>query len=221
MKKKYVALVCFRSGSKGIKNKNIIKFKNKPLYYWTLKNSTDLNLKTIVSTDYNKSDLKYLNEKILFVKRPKYLAQDNSKIEEVIKHLILNSNLNNINCILLQVTSPLRNTLDIQKCINLYEENNFDLVTTVTKTKNTVLKYGFVNKNIFTSVNNQNFCFSNRQDLPNLYALTGSIYVFNSNWFLKNNGFLNSKIGVIETTNKTSLDIDNKSDYINLKNHEN
>ena len=34
---KNVAIILARGGSKGIKNKNIIKIKNKPLIYWSIK----------------------------------------------------------------------------------------------------------------------------------------------------------------------------------------
>ena len=33
-----IAIILARSGSKRIKKKNIKKFKNKPLIYWTIKN---------------------------------------------------------------------------------------------------------------------------------------------------------------------------------------
>ena len=36
-KKKIVCVIPARSGSKGIKNKNIINLKGKPLIYWTIK----------------------------------------------------------------------------------------------------------------------------------------------------------------------------------------
>ena len=40
MKKKRVhSIILARGGSKGIKNKNLIKFNNKPLIYWTVMQS--------------------------------------------------------------------------------------------------------------------------------------------------------------------------------------
>ena len=56
MKKKIVALILARSGSKRIINKNIKKFKNKPLINWTI--DTAIKSKKfhdiIVSSDSNK-----------------------------------------------------------------------------------------------------------------------------------------------------------------------
>ena len=41
LKKKILAIIPARSGSKGIKNKNIIKIKGKPLIFYTIKSAKD------------------------------------------------------------------------------------------------------------------------------------------------------------------------------------
>ena len=43
-KKKILAIIPARSGSKKIKNKNIIKINKKPLIYFTIKEAKNLNL---------------------------------------------------------------------------------------------------------------------------------------------------------------------------------
>ena len=49
-----VAIIPARGNSKGIKNKNIINFCNKPLIYWTIKQS--LKSKYITQNVYVTSD---------------------------------------------------------------------------------------------------------------------------------------------------------------------
>ena len=51
-----IAFIPIRSGSKGIKNKNIKEFNGKPLCYWTIKSAVEAKLidKVYVSTDSKK-----------------------------------------------------------------------------------------------------------------------------------------------------------------------
>ena len=54
--KKNIAFIPIRSGSKGIKDKNIKKFNGKPLCYWTVKSAAESKLvdEVYVSTDSKK-----------------------------------------------------------------------------------------------------------------------------------------------------------------------
>ena len=56
MKKKFVALICGRAGSKGLKNKNIKNFDGKPLIAWSIllaKKIKEID-RVIVSTESKK-----------------------------------------------------------------------------------------------------------------------------------------------------------------------
>jgi N-acylneuraminate cytidylyltransferase len=101
-----IALILARSGSKRIKNKNIKKFKKKPIIYWTIKNikeSKKFN-KIIVSTD-KKSIAKLVNKfgaETPFI-RPKNISGDRAGTKEVVNHAIRyfeekNFNVKNIAC---------------------------------------------------------------------------------------------------------------------------
>ena len=73
MKKKVYSIILARGGSKGIKNKNLVKVNNKPLIFWTI--SQSLKSKKIdevwVSSDNKKILL--LSKKIgaKIIRRPK------------------------------------------------------------------------------------------------------------------------------------------------------
>ena len=90
-KNKILCLICARSGSKGVKNKNIKKFHGKPLIYWTIKQAKSLpEIKDVfISTDSKKigNVAKKYGAKVPFL-RPKKLAKDNSKEWDVWKHAI-------------------------------------------------------------------------------------------------------------------------------------
>ena len=78
---KILSIIPARSGSKSIKNKNIILYKNKPLIYHTIKSAIKSKYinKILVSTDskrYQKLSIKYGAEAPFL--RPKNISQDNS-----------------------------------------------------------------------------------------------------------------------------------------------
>ena len=80
-----VAIIPARGNSKGIKNKNIINFCNKPLIYWTIKQS--LKSKYIAQNVYVTSDSKDildLSESYgaIPIKRPDELSTDMSSSED-------------------------------------------------------------------------------------------------------------------------------------------
>ena len=113
--------ICMRGGSKGVRNKNLKKILNKPLFYYTFKSAKKSNIFSdiVVSTENNKI-IKTCN---LFgikniVKRPKFLAQDNSPKIPVIRHALLEMekkfNKKYEIIVDLDVTSPLRRVEDIK-----------------------------------------------------------------------------------------------------------
>ena len=84
-----LGIIPARSGSKTIKNKNLIKIKGNPLIYYTLKEAKKSKLisKLIVSTDSIKiaNFCKRKGAEIPFM-RPKKISRDNSKDSDVINH---------------------------------------------------------------------------------------------------------------------------------------
>ena len=121
----FQAIILARGNSKGIKNKNLIKINNKPLLYWTIKNSIESKLvnQTWVSSDSDKI-LKYakgIGAKT--IKRPLELAGDNSSSESGWIHaakFIDNKKINFENIVALQATSPIRGSEDLDKAIKFY-----------------------------------------------------------------------------------------------------
>ena len=92
MKKKVLAIIPARANSKGVKNKNIKIFKDKPLIEHTISFVKDIGLfdEIIVSSDSLKIKKISNKKKIKFHERPKSLALDDSKIEDTILYTLDN-----------------------------------------------------------------------------------------------------------------------------------
>tara|TARA_A100000164_G_C21917939_1_gene779180 strand:- start:1175 stop:1861 length:687 start_codon:yes stop_codon:yes gene_type:complete len=86
-----VCLIPARSGSKRIKNKNILKINNKPIINWTIQTARNSNIfdRICVSTDSLKISniVKKVGVKVPFL-RPKKYATDKSTDEDVINHFL-------------------------------------------------------------------------------------------------------------------------------------
>ena len=89
--KKILGLVIARAGSKGLANKNIKKFKGKPLVQWTLDAAKKSKLldHVIVSTDSKKiiNIAKKLKIDVPFT-RPKKISTAKTEVNYVISHAL-------------------------------------------------------------------------------------------------------------------------------------
>ena len=144
-----VSLIPARSGSKGIVDKNIITYKNKPLIAHTIEQS--LNSKyiedTFVSTDsqkYRDIALKY-GAKTPFL-RPDNISKDLSTDYETFEHFIefLDKHNKKIPDIIvhLRTTYPSREVKDIDEAIEIFVKNydEYDSLRSVVESSQTPYK---------------------------------------------------------------------------------
>ena len=186
---KILCLIPARSGSKGIKNKNIKELNGKPLIAYTIEQAinTKYKMKIIVSTDsqeYADISKKYGAE-VPFL-RPKEISGDLSTDIEFIKHCVdwLKHNQDYIPDIILQlrVTSPLRKVDDINKSLEIFINNfdKYDSLRSVYELDKTPYKMYHIEKNnlipIIKNYNNLNEPFNcGRQNFPKTYIHNGYI----------------------------------------------
>ena len=225
--KKILCIIPARSGSKGLKNKNILKIKNKELIYYPIK--TSLKSKYIDYVLFS-SDSRYFikiarnyKANCPFV-RPKRLSADNTTSYQVIKHGIqfLEKNFNLVfdYIICLEPTSPLTNHIDVDKSIKKIIDKKYKSLVSVMKSEKYSIPYHFdMNKDgkILSTIKNQNFK-KRRQLIKNTYILDGSLYIANINDFLKCKSFITSKtIGHVMPKIK-NFEIDDILDFRIVKN---
>tara|TARA_B100000700_G_C15047046_1_gene858447 strand:- start:28 stop:750 length:723 start_codon:yes stop_codon:yes gene_type:complete len=142
MSKKILAVIGLRSGSKGLKNKNIKKLNGKPLFSYILnsaKKSKYIN-RIIISTDSTKYKkiVKKFGAEVPFL-RPKKYSKKNSEEILFIKDLLrkLKKKENYIPDIIVRLlaTSPFQKTKDIDKAIKIVLNGNYDSSVVISKAR--------------------------------------------------------------------------------------
>lgn len=218
--KRIIALIPARGGSKGLPRKNILLFAGKPLIAWTIEQALASNYldRVIVSTDDNEiADVsKSYGADVPFI-RPKELATDDAKAIDVISHtidyLLKHDGPFDI-LLLLQPTSPLRTSQDIENAIALLFAKKAKAVVSVCEAKhhpywsNTLPEDGCMKDFIRLDILNKN-----RQELPIFYRLNGAIYLTYCDYLKKDSGFFGDRTYAYIMPPERSIDIDTKVDF--------
>jgi CMP-N,N'-diacetyllegionaminic acid synthase len=221
-KKKIIAIIPARIGSKGLKLKNLKKLNSKPLIYWpfkTLKNSKFVD-RIILNTDSNK--IKNLGVKmgveVPFL-RPKHLASDNTKIADVIIHTLKYFERKNIfydYILLLEPTSPLTSSSDINNAIKTLDKNNnkADALVSVAENVSNHPKFSVkLDKNQFIKSLDKSFFDGPRQKIDKVFFYSGNFYLSKVNTFMKKKTFYHKKTMAIVSSKMKSFEIDDELDF--------
>ena len=223
---KFLFLICASGGSKGIKNKNLLKIGKKTL----LQHSIDIAKKTnkfskiVVSTDSKKiaRHAKLNGAEVPFM-RPKKLSRDNSAEIDAWKHAIYFFKKKKIEfdaLVSLPCTSPLRDLSDVVKCIKKFKNNKFDSVISVKKSNrnpyfNMVEKKKHNNYNIV--IRSKKY-IHNRQMAPSTFDVSTVCFISKIKYILKHKNLFDGKVGIVEIPIIRSIDIDSQIDYKIAKN---
>lgn len=177
----FLILVPARSGSKGVKNKNIRFVGGKPLIQWSLETAMQIknDQDTVVLSSDSNEILDLAPESILKVKRPKIYSADTTPMIDVYKHI--ESSLNNwhelTGVILLQPTCPNRNIDQIREAINIFTSEGYSSLISVCNEED------FHPARMYSIEQNRMFSFMptlqgrRRQELSNCYHRNGSLYI--------------------------------------------
>lgn len=209
-RRKIVAIVPARAGSKGFPKKNIQKLGGKTLIDIAIEQGKAVGETVIVSTDISKADIKS-NAEFSYYRRPDALCTDNSNMADVVTDVIENHVLHDKFILLLQPTSPLRSN-DILKEITKNTPEAKEMYLTVVKTEFNTHKSGTIrNGELIAHKCNSDF-FKNRQELETTYKPNGAAYFFRAQDFIDVGSFDFSKLTALEMTLNESIDIDSRSD---------
>tara|TARA_A100001011_G_scaffold368181_2_gene422253 strand:- start:3204 stop:3896 length:693 start_codon:yes stop_codon:yes gene_type:complete len=219
MKKKIICIIPARAGSKGIKNKNMVELKGKPLIYWTIKLAKKVKYfdKIVVSTNSKKiQNYSKKNGVQAPYLRPEIISKDKTPMYKVVKDMTQHYIKNNYipyAVAILQPTSPLRKLSTINKACQIFLKKKYDSLTTIEEIKhNHNPDYIFKNrgefkKKVFEKLKKK----KNRQNEKVFFGLDGGV-IFLTKMAVLNNYLIGGNVGFLKVAMPESIDIDNIND---------
>ena len=216
---KLLCIIPARSGSSGLKHKNVQKLCGIPLLkypYYISKRLKFIN-DTVLTSD-SKSYLNLINDKkIIKILRPKKYAKSRSKIIDVIKHVLKKLKKKYDYLLLLEPTSPLTDYKEIEYVykILLKKKLTYDFAVSIVS----LAKYNSAFSIKADSFKKKlNFPKStNRQFQKKEYFVSGNFYLAKISKLISNGGFISRRTFGFEIKKSIHLDIDTKIDLLLAK----
>lgn len=217
---KVLCTICCRSGSVGVKDKNIREVNGLPLMAYTINTAKEWGGYTdfIISTDSQKyCDVAGEYGCESYFLRPAVLADSKSGKVAVIRHALCE--MEKIKgyeydyVVDLDVTSPLRSAEDIRVAFEQCVEKDLDIVYSVCEAR----KNPYFNMVELDENGYPHLCKKlpgdvlSRQTAPKVYELNASIYVYKREFLLEANTVFSDKAG-IHVMEADSIDIDSEED---------
>ncbi len=217
---KILAIIPARKNSKGLPGKNTKNFLGKPLFVHSIDHAMGSKLIDDIVVTSDSSDINLISSKIgvQCIPRPENLATDTAHTPDAITHAVewikqrtgMEYNL----IVMLQPTSPLRNSKDIDTAIKMLQDSSRRSIVSVCESSCNLKYINTLPKNLCMS----NFLdidgnASNRQYYDKSYQLNGAIYVSWYDYFLENKGFYGPETYAYTMPKERSVDIDTNFDF--------
>ncbi len=218
MGKSNLAVITARSGSKGLRDKNIKLLDGKPLMWYTVNSAKESDMFThvMVSTDSERyaQIAKECGAEVPFLRSAEN-STDNASSWDVVREVISKYRDLGITfetVCLLQPTSPLRLSKDISDAYQLFAKKKATTVIGVCETDHPPLWENTLSK----SLSMDNFICTDknaRQQIDTYYRINGAIYIVQVEHLLNNNNIYYNSFAYIMPKER-SIDIDSKFDFV-------
>jgi CMP-N,N'-diacetyllegionaminic acid synthase len=210
-----LGIIPARGGSKGVPGKNIRPIAGKPLLAWTiLAAQASEYIDRLVLSSEDEAIIESARAwgcEVPFV-RPAELATDDAPGTAPVLHA-LNMLPGYDYAVLLQPTSPLRTAEDIDACVALCAGTGAPAVVSVTRSsKHPAWMYELEDGRL-RPVLEHGPASKRRQDLREVYALNGAVYVIAVSEFLANPTILGADTRAYPMPEERSVDIDTALDF--------
>lgn len=212
---KNIVFIPVRGGSKSIPLKNIKEINGKPLVYWTVKAAANSKYVDQVYVATDSKAIREVVENMLFDKvtvigRSQESAEDTASTEFAMLEFAERFEFDNI--MLIQATSPLLTTEDVDGGFELFFQDHTDSVLSVVPQKRFHWekdKDGYV-----APINYDHFNRPRRQDFDGCLTENGAFYITGKQALLQSKNRLSGNIRAYEMSEKTFVEIDEPSDWI-------
>ena len=218
-KTKNVAFIPVRGGSKSIPYKNIKEINGKPLIYWSLRAANDCEYIDKVYICTEDASIKDVATKLIKVEnlnkatvidRSEQSARDDASTEEVMLEFTDRYDFDNI--ILLQATSPLVSSEDLNNAFDVFNKASIDSVLSVVKQKRFVWKEK--SEGVYGPHNYDVYSRPRRQEFEGFFVENGAIYITSKDKLIENKTRISGNIGIVEMNEKTYFEIDEPEDWL-------
>ena len=217
-----VAFIPVRGGSKSIPLKNIKPICGKPLVYWTVKAACGCKYidKVFIATDSDKiketvegfkSGIEAdLFNKAVVIDRSAESASDTASTEFAMLEFANRYEFDNI--VLIQATSPLLVSADLNRGFEAFESEGTDSVLSVVRQK----RFHWQNDNngFAYPTNYDVFNRPRRQEFDGYLVENGAFYISSKDDLLKSKNRVSGNIKAIEMNEDTFFEIDEPSDWV-------
>jgi CMP-N,N'-diacetyllegionaminic acid synthase len=220
----FFSLIAAREGSKGLKNKNLIKINGKSI----ISLAAELSLKIkkikhlIISSDSSKIlNLVLSDKKIFKIKRRKNLALDKTPMLPVLRDALEQYEKkykNKIDAIvILDPTSPLRKKKDILKAIDLFQKKKPDLLVSVHEAQHSPY-FSMLEKNdsFYELCKDKNLNPGSRQDVQKVFEINTIVWIYSRNAILREKKRIPRRTIIFKTPYNRSIDIDTNDDITKI-----
>ena len=217
---KVLAVIPARGGSKGVPRKNILPILGEPLIRWTIDAARGSRYidRLILSSD----DEEIMNValacgcEVPFRRSPLLASDTTSSVDVVLDAIIKVPNYDIV--ILLQPTSPLRKSADIDGALEMLIESRALACVSVCSAVEHPFWTFRANEHgrLAHYVDHPNGLPMRRQDLPDAFRLNGAIYIAHKHSLVQDRTFLTSHTVGFTMPADRSLDVDTHEDVERL-----
>ncbi len=212
---KKIAIIPARSGSKGLKNKNILELCGKPMINYSIQAALESKCfdRIIVSTDSKKYGKIATDAGAEVIYRGDEASNDKASTYMVIEDLFSKIDVDFDYFMLLQPTSPLRTSKHIMESIKLFEsKKKFDFLVSVKPAEHAKVLVNPIADDGSLKYFDTDFSTYRRQGTAD-YSPNGAIFIAKPKAYMKQKHFFGKKSLAYIMNDFDSVDVDNELDF--------